>query len=288
MRFSGVVAGIFFLLAVASAECKIKVGDREDARVAGRQVQLLQGGKPAPAGVLSTSAEGMVFFREPPSSAYRVIVLAPGFAPEATDLSATSATVTIKLRVATAAETVVVTATRTPTPEQETASSISLLTGTAIETIQPTSGADALRFLPGAVVNVAGQRGGLGSLFVRGGDSRYNKVPIDGVPVTDPGGTVNASTVPLAETDRLEFLRGAQSTLYGSHPMTSVVQVFTPTGTTTTPELRFGADGGTFGTAHGFVSLAGARARFDYNAFADQFQTNGQGPNADYTNALQA
>ncbi|HKC01544.1 MAG TPA: TonB-dependent receptor [Terriglobales bacterium] len=287
MRFSRVVAGIFFLLAVASAEIKIKVVDPQDAAVAGAQVQLLQVGKPAPAAVLSTSAEGTVFFREPPSSAYRVIVLAPGFAPEATDLSATSATVTIKLRVATAAETVVVTATRTPTPEQETASSISLLTGTAIETMQPTSGADALRFLPGAVVNVAGQRGGLGSLFVRGGDSRYNKLLIDGVPVTDPGGTVNASTVPLAETDRLEFLRGAQSTLYGSDAMTSVVQVFTRTGTTTTPELRFGADGGTFGTAHGFASLAGARARFDYNAFADQFQTNGQGPNAEYSNALQ-
>jgi len=193
----------------------------------------------------------------------------------------------IALQIAPASETVIVSATRTPAPEQETASSVSLLSGDAIETMQPTSGADALRFLPGAVVNVAGQRGGLGSLFVRGGDSRYNKVLIDGVPVTDPGGTFNASTVPLVETDRLEFLRGAQSTLYGSDAMTSVVQIFTRNGTSKTPELRFGADGGTFGTAHGFVSFAGARSRFDYNAFADQFQTNGQGPNANYANALQ-
>ncbi len=153
--------------------------------------------------------------------------------------------------------------------------------------MQPASGADALRFLPGAVVNVAGQRGGLGSLFVRGGDSRYNKVLVDGVPINDPGGTMIFSIVPMAETDRLEFVRGAQSTLYGSDAMTSVVQVFTGTGVAQRPELRFGADGGTFGTAHGFVSLAGARSRFDYNAFADQFETNGQGPNADYTNALQ-
>src|SRR5258706_3548940 len=287
MRFSRVVAGIFFLLAVASAEIKIKVVDPQDAAVAGAQVQLLQVEKPAPAAVLSTSAEGMVFFREPPSSAYRVIVLGAGFAPEATDLSATSATVTIKLRVATAAETVVVTATRTPTPEQETASSISLLTGKAIETMQPTSGADALRFLPGAVVNVAGQRGGLGSLFVRGGDSRYNKVLIDGVPVTDPGGTFDFGSVPMAEADRIEFQRGSQSTLYGSDAMTSVLQIFTRNGTTAVPELRFGADGGNFGTAHGFLSLAGARSRFDYNAFADHFYTNGQGPNANYWNDLQ-
>src|SRR5437879_7695923 len=156
MRFSRVVAGIFFLLAVASAEIKIKVVDPRDAAVAGAQVQLLQVGNSAPAAVLSASAEGTVVFREAASSSYRVNVLAPGFAPETMDLSATSAAVTIKLRVATAAETVVVTATRTPTPEQETASSISLLTGTAIETMQPTTGADALRFLPAAVLTVAG------------------------------------------------------------------------------------------------------------------------------------
>jgi outer membrane cobalamin receptor len=203
------------------------------------------------------------------------------------DLSPHAEAVTVRLRVAPEAKTVVVTATRTPAPEQETASSISLLSGAAIETMQPTSAADALRFLPAAVVDVAGQRGGLGSLFVRGGDSRYNKVLIDGVPVNDVGGTFNSSTVPLAETDRLEFLRGAQSTLYGSDAMTSVVQIFTRSGTTKAPELRLGADGGTFGTAHGFVSLAGARSRFDYDAFADQFNTNGQGPNADYSNALQ-
>jgi outer membrane receptor protein involved in Fe transport len=295
MRCSRVFANIFFLLATlssivflstgASAEIKLRVVDPQDAAIAGAEVQLLKLGKPV--AVQNTSAEGLVIFREAAPGPYRVSVLAPGFAAEMVDLSPAAEVVAIKLRLATAAETVVVTATRTPTPEQETASSISLLSGAAIETTQPTSGADALRFLPGAVVNVAGQRGGFGSLFVRGGDSRYNKVLIDGVPVTDPGGTFNGSTVPLAETDRIEFLRGAQSTLYGSDAMTSVVQVFTRNGTTETPELRFGADGGTFGTAHGFASLAGARSRFDYNAFADQFQSNGQGPNANYTNALQ-
>src|SRR5262249_35618999 len=143
------------------------------------------------------------------------------------------------------------------------------------------------RFLPGAVVNVAGQRGGLGSLFVRGGDSRYNKVLIDGVPVDEPGGTFDFGSVPMGQVDRIEFERGTQSTLYGSDAMTSVVQVFTRNGTTEVPELRFGADGGNFGTAHGYVSLAGARSIFDYNLFSDYFNTNGQGPNATYWNALQ-
>ena len=56
---------------------------------------------------------------------------------------------------------------------------------------------------------------------------------------------------------------------------------------TPVPEIRFGADGGTFGTARGYASLAGARGRFDYNAFAEQDATDGQGPNDQYSNALQ-
>jgi len=302
MRHSGFLLVFFFsisaaFISTASAadphiELHIKVVDPHSAAVAGAQVSIYRQGETGPLEVRSTSGEGEAVFHLDNATGLRAQVLAPGFAVAWSDVENSSSSamlikLQIALQIATASETVVVTATRTPAPEQETASSVSLLSGAAIETMQPTSGADALRFLPGAVVNVAGQRGGLGSLFVRGGDSRYNKVLIDGVPVTDPGGTFNPSTVPLAETDRLEFLRGAQSTLYGSDAMTSVVQIFTRNGTTETPELRFGADGGTFGTAHGFVSLAGARSRFDYDLFADQFNTNGQGPNADYTNALQ-
>src|ERR1041384_7314755 len=91
----------------------------------------------------------------------------------------------------------------------------------------------------------------------------------------------------MEQVDRIEFVRGAESTLYGSDAMTSVVQAWTRTGSTRTPELRFGADGGTFQTAHGYASLAGARGRFDFNLFADQFNTTGQGINDDYSNSLQ-
>ena len=179
------------------------------------------------------------------------------------------------------------TATRNPVTLEDAGASVDTLLRAQLETMQPVAASDAVRFLPGAVVNTAGQRGGIASLFVRGGDSRYNKVIIDDVPVNEPGGTFDFGVVPLDEADRMEFVRGAESTLYGSDAMTSVVQVFTTTGTSITPELRFGADGGTFGTAHGYAALTGARGRFDYNLFADQFNTNGQGPNADYSNSLQ-
>ncbi len=146
---------------------------------------------------------------------------------------------------------------------------------------------DALRFAPGTVISDTGQRGGLTSLFVRGGDSTYNKVIIDGVPVNEPGGTFDFGVVSTPQFDRIELLRGSQSTLYGSDAMTSVVQVFSRTGTTRVPLFTFGADGGTFATGHGYGTLSGVVSRLDYNLFADQFNTQGQGPNDDYSNSTE-
>ena len=222
-----------------------------------------------------------------PSGNYQIQVLAPGFAPQTEDIATHSDVITIHLHLAPASETVVVTATRTPALAEETGSSISTLESGQLETMQPTAADDAVRFLPGAVVNTAGQRGGLSSLFVRGGESNYNKVIVDGVTINEPGGTFDFGTLPLTEANRMEFLRGTQSTLYGSDAMTSVVQVLTRTGSTRHAELRFGADGGNFSTANGYASLAGARGHFDYNVFGDQFNTNGSGINDAYSDSLQ-
>jgi outer membrane cobalamin receptor len=297
MRFSRIFATVFFRLVIcwlvtgltpiASAEIKIRVVDPQNAVVEGAQVQLLNLGKPAPVAAQNTSAEGLAIFRGAISGGYRVQVLAPGFAAESTDLSPTTETTTIKLRLATAAETVVVTATRTPVPGQAAGGDVETLNHEQLEVMNPVAADDAVRFLPGAVVNTAGQRGGLSSLFVRGGDSRYNKVIVDGVSVTEPGGAIDFGILSLAETGRLEFLRGAQSTLYGSDAMTSVVQVWTRTGNTPVPELRFGADAGNYGTENGYVSLAGTHGRIDYNVFGNQFNTTGSGPNDDYSNSLE-
>src|SRR5260370_41588635 len=195
---------------------------------------------------------------------------------------------TAQLQLAPETEVVVVTATRTPVPAAESGASVSLLDAAQLQVMQPVDDSDAMRFLAGGVVDTSGQRGGLASLFVRGGDSRYNKVLIDNVPVNDSGGTMDFGVVPLSEVSRVEFARGAQSTLYGSDAMTSVVQAFSITGNTYTPEFRFGADGGNLGTGHGFASVSGARDRWDFNFFGDQFNSSGKGANDDYSNSLAA
>jgi vitamin B12 transporter len=277
------------LSAATASEFKIKVTDPRGAAVAGAQVSLLPQGSSVPLGLQTTSGEGVVSFTGVPAGRYRLQVLAPGFAPlnQGEILLPRDSPLSVQLRIATPTETVVVSAIRSPAPETETGASVSTLESGQLETMQPVAANDALRFLPGAIVATAGHFGALSSLFVRGGDSRYNKVLVDDVPVNEPGGTFDFGVVPVAEADRMEFLRGAESTLYGSDAMTSVVQVFTRTGGTQTPELRFGADGGNLYTLHGFLVLAGARGPFDYDFFGDQFNTSGQGPNDDYSNSLQ-
>ena len=291
MRCSRFFAAVVFLLGIglapiAFAEVKIKVVDPQDAAVAGAQVQLLD--QPGLV-VQNTSAEGIAIFRgtSSKSGSYRIEVLAPGFGVETLDISPSEEVVTIKLHVATAAETVIVTATRTLAESNSAGADVDILSSGQLEAMQPAAAADAVRFLSGAVVNTAGQRGGLSSLFVRGGDSTYNKVIVDGVVINEPGGTFDFGTLPFAQADRVEFVRGAQSTLYGTDAMTSVVQVWTRSGSTRVPELRFGADGGNFGTANGYASLAGAHAGFDYNVFGNNFYTHGQGINNVYSDSLQ-
>lgn len=271
-----------------AADFKIKVVDPHSAAVAGAQVSIFPAGQSVPAAVIITSGEGAASVGGLKDGSYLVEILAPGFAAQTAAASVPqSEALTVRLAVAAASEIVVVTATRTPVRSEQSGASVATLESAQLETMQPVAASDAVRFLPGAVVNTVGQRGGQSSLFVRGGDSRYNKVVVDGVPVNDPGGIFDFGVIPMDGADRLEFLRGAQSTLYGSDAMTSVVQIFTRSGTTETPELRFGGDGGNFSTAHGYLSLAAARDRFDYHLFGDQFNTEGAGPNDDYSNSLQ-
>ncbi len=286
--FPGIFLALVFAATASAADLKIKVLDPQSAAVAGAQVSLL-----CPSGEMkqlvatrSTAADGSATFNLPTKTPCQIEVLAPGFAAERVNISSQTE-ITVALHLAVAAETVVVSATRTPVIGEAAGADADTLTGEQLTTLHPIAANDAMRFLPGAVINTAGQHGGLASLFVRGGESNYNKVIVDGVTINEPGGTFDFGTLSLTQGDRMEFVRGAQSTLYGSDAMTSVVQVWTRAGSTRTPELLFGADGGNLGSASGQASLAGARGIFDYNFFGDQFNTNGSSVNDAYSDSLE-
>ena len=154
-------AVFLFSAAALASELTVKVVDPQSASVPGAQVELFAKDSDRPAAVLTTSGLGVAHFRDVPSGALRVHVLAPGFAEQWTPVSSPATEVTVPLHLAVQTETVVVTATRTPVPTDESGDAVETLSGAQLDTMRPVAANDALRFLPGAVVATAGQRGGL-------------------------------------------------------------------------------------------------------------------------------
>ncbi len=287
-RLRVLLVWLLYSLTAWAGDLKISVHSPSGDRVSGVQVSLFRSPGNSGVGVQTTGGDGAAVFPRVPDGDYRVVILAPGFAEQSVQVSlpATPA-LDVELKLATTPQTVVVSATASPATVEQSGTSVDLLTSDQLTLLNPVAAGDALSYIPGAIVSTTGRRGNLSSLFVRGGESNYNKVLIDGVPVNDPGGVFDFGVVPMNNVERLEVVRGPESTIYGSDAMTSTVQMWTATGSTRTPEVQFGADGGTFSTAHGYASIAGAHGIFDYNVFGDQFSTQGQGINDAYSNSLQ-
>jgi vitamin B12 transporter len=125
---------------------------------------------------------------------------------------------------------VVVTATRVDEPLGTGLSAVSVLAGDDLRRAGVRSVADALRLVPGAAIVQSGGPGAQTSLFLRGGESDYVRVLIDGVPANDPGGAFDLANLTLDNVDRIEVVRGPASVLYGTDAVAGVVQVFTRSG----------------------------------------------------------
>jgi vitamin B12 transporter len=180
----------------------------------------------------------------------------------------------------------VVTATRTPASADAVVSSITVITGEELRARGIHFVQDALRNVPGAAAVQVGSFGGVSSLFLRGGESDYVKVLIDGVAVNQSGGAYNWANLTTDNLDRIEVLRGPASVLYGSDAVTGVVQIFTRRGEG--PMAVEGrAEGGTFGTVGGSATVMGSSRHFSYAAGASRIATDGMYAfNNDYGNTV--
>jgi vitamin B12 transporter len=180
----------------------------------------------------------------------------------------------------------VVTPTRLPTRADAVVSSVTTISGDDLRARGIRLVQDALRDVPGATVVQVGSYGGVSSLFMRGGESDYVKVLVDGVPVNQSGGGYNWANLTTDNVDRIEILRGPGSVIYGSDAVSGVVQIFTRRGQ---GRLAFegGAEGGTFGTIDGHLGLLGGTDRVSYSADASRFTTDGiYAFNNDYGNTV--
>jgi len=172
---------------------------------------------------------------------------------------------------------IVVTATRTEIARSQVGSSISVLTAAEIEERQYAFTVDAIRSLPGVIVNQNGPLGGQASVRIRGASADQTLVLVDGVTVNDParpGADFDFSNLDPNDIERIEVLRGPQSTLYGSQAIGGVVNIITKRAKEPFAYSAF-LEAGSFNTLRAGGSVSGKEGETDYRVSLSGVRTNG-------------
>jgi len=274
-----------FLLSIPSARAVVVRGVVTDALgrpVPGARVQLIQGPRPVAIGI--AGVDGNYEIRS--SLAGRFVLLTsaltfyPGIGQNFYGGSTDQITQNIVLEAASLHEEITVTATGLPTPVQQASAAVTLIPESDLAT--SIGVVDALRQSPGVAVVQTGQYGGVTSLFVRGGNSTANQVLIDGISADDVGGTFDFGTVSTTGLAGLELYRGPNSALYGADAGASVLNLETPRGSATKPQIDYSGDAGNFHSYRNEISLSGARQKLDYYTAFSRFNTSNALPLDEY------
>ncbi|MDP2390090.1 MAG: TonB-dependent receptor plug domain-containing protein, partial [Acidobacteriota bacterium] len=234
---------------VSDSSAAVIAGATVDAIVAGRSVSRV-----------TTGADGRFRVAVPAGVPVELRVARDGFADQVIALAGSDALVTqnVTLQVGGVSDSLVVTASRGAASRAAVTESVTAFARADLDALGAASLADVVRFVPGAYVESIGREGSVTSMFTRGGESDYNLVLIDGVRVNQSGGVFDFSRISAAEIDRVEVVRGAQSALWGSDAMGSVVQIFTRrAGAADRPQVSGSAEGGSFGAVRGDARLMG-------------------------------
>lgn len=279
-RIAGAVALSLTAATATAAEITGVVTDAS-GRPVPRAVVEIVAANGTTVGSTFTDADGAFHVANAPDTC-RVQASLTGFVTATATCS--SSAIAMTLAVAPVAEHVVVSATRTEAPSGQVGSAVTVFDAAEIDRRQDPLLADLLQDAPGATVVRSGAPGALTSLFVRGGESNYTKVLLDGIPLNEPGGAFDLSNITTENLDRVEFVRGANSALYGSDAMTGVIQLFTRRGTATRPDVHAQFEGGSFSTARGSGSVAGRVSRVDYSAEVAGLSTDNEVPNNHFGN----
>ena len=283
MRYAYVAGGWAALLLISTslAQGAIQgiVQDSSGAAVPHARVFLLK--PPLPAKATTADSSGAFRFPDPGNGVCTLFASAPGLSGDKLEAACDRiSAVELVLRPSALIETVVVTADRAELPSSAVASSTSVITSEDLADIQAINLFEGFRYLPGMEVNQTGRRGGVTGLFVRGAESKYNLVTIDGVSVNDFGGAYNFTSLPAEEVEQVEVVRGPQSALYGSYAIGSAVQVVTPSGLDR-HELFGSAEGGNFGTRRFTLGGGGQFRELGIYVGASRVQSDGMVVNDD-------
>jgi outer membrane cobalamin receptor len=232
---------------------------------------------------LLTGPEGRYRASGLPPGGYTVTVEQPGFvldpaaaatvAEGETALDLTVAHVPVR-------EHVVVSATRSDAPLSSLGIAVGVLDRERIEERQSSALLPLLQELPGVGAARTGAPGAQGSAFIRGGASNAARVLMDGVPVNEPGGAFNFGTAFPLKLDRVEVVRGAASSVYGTDALAGVVHLVTrQAGSGDAPGVHAEGEGGSFSWWRGAGGTSGQSGRFDWNAGLARVETDNEQPN---------
>ena len=168
----------------------------------------------------------------------------------------------------------VVTATRVTGVRLSPTATATVLDGAALRAEGITHLGDALRLVPGLALAPTSSFGSQTALFLRGGQSNYVRVLIDGVPVNEPGGVLDLGRITLDDVERIEVVRGPASVLYGSEAMTGVIQLFTRRGDARRSQ-RLEVGGGSDDARRFSLGLDGGSGPLAWTLQADRHATDG-------------
>lgn len=209
-------------------------------------------------------------------AAASLLAAAPAFAVEAVDQQAAAPDVAGRAG-ATAVEDVVVTANRSAQPIERVGASVTVLTQAAIEARQTPAVVELLAQTPGVSFTRNGGVGTSTGVNIRGAESQHTVVLIDGVKLNDPSSTqggFNFGNLLVGDTARIEVLRGAQSTLWGSQAIGGVVNIITAEPTEAL-QGSLDAEAGARGTTYFRGGIGGANERLSWRLAASRYDTDG-------------
>ena len=180
---------------------------------------------------------------------------------------------------------VVVTATRTEVPLNQLTTSVTVITAEDIRERQAELVLEILRDVPGVEVVQTGSMGNTTSVFIRGSESNQVLVLIDGIEVNSTTvGSYDFANLTTENVERIEVLRGAGGTLYGSQAIGGVINIFTKKGQGPL-EVGLTAQGGNGWTNRQAITLRGSAGKLGYSFGAAHIGSDGfQSVNDDYRN----
>jgi vitamin B12 transporter len=171
----------------------------------------------------------------------------------------------------------VVTATRTETAKNQLAAAATVYTRKDIERLQAKTIPELLSNTPGIDMAQSGGYGKDTNVYMRGTNSDHVLVLIDGIKVGSvTSGTTPFQFIPLDQVERVEIIRGPQSSLYGSEAIGGVIQIFTRKGVQQDkPSVTLDAGAGTYDTYRVSGTVSGKWKNSWYTLGSSQFGSQG-------------